>query len=98
MIPYLLQLLSGMLLTNGLPHFLHGVSGDPFPSPFTRPIGVALSPPPVNVAWGFANLLGGALLLVYFTPVSYAGWVVFCAGSLLFGLRLSRRFARRHAR
>ncbi len=30
-------ILSGALLANGVPHFVHGVSGAPFQSPFVKP-------------------------------------------------------------
>ena len=54
--------LAGAFLANAVPHFVHGVSGDPFPSPFSDPPGNGLSSPMVNVLWGLGNLLVGYLL------------------------------------
>ena len=82
---YVLQLVSGLLLTNGIPHLVQGLCGAPFPSPFARPPGIGDSPPLVNVYWGFANLAGGAALLAHFTPASLAGWALVGAGALASG-------------
>jgi hypothetical protein len=54
---------AGMLLTNGVPHFVNGISGRRFPSPFASPPGRGESRPVVNVVWGLANFLLGYLLL-----------------------------------
>jgi len=59
---FILSFLAGMFLTNVVPHFIHGVSGDPFPSPFSDPPGIGLSSPTVNVCWALFNLLVGYLL------------------------------------
>jgi hypothetical protein len=59
---YLAALLAGMFLVNAVPHFVNGVSGQPFPSPFADPPGQGLSPPVVNVLWGSFNLVVGYLL------------------------------------
>ena len=53
----------GFILTNGIPHFIHGVSGHPFQSPFANPPAKGLSPARTNVLWGFANILAGAALI-----------------------------------
>ena len=34
---YLLEFLSGALLTNAVPHFVWGLAGTPFQSPFAKP-------------------------------------------------------------
>lgn len=54
---------AGLFLTNALPHFMHGISGNRFPTPFARPPGKGLSSPTVNVLWALANLLIGYILL-----------------------------------
>jgi len=46
---YLAALLSGMFLANFVPHFVKGVCGDKFPTPFANPRGIGLSSPTVNV-------------------------------------------------
>jgi hypothetical protein len=40
---------AGILLTNVVPHFVHGISGDRFPTPFANPPGKGLSSPTLNV-------------------------------------------------
>ena len=54
---------AGAFLANAVPHFVHGISGDAFPSPFADPPGKGLSSPTVNVLWGLGNLLVGYFLL-----------------------------------
>jgi hypothetical protein len=54
---------AGLFLANTVPHFVHGVSGDSFPSPFAHPPGKGLSSPTVNVLWGLANFVIGYLFL-----------------------------------
>ena len=54
-----------MFLANFVPHFINGVSGNPFPTPFANPPGKGLSAPVVNVLWAMFNLLGGYLLLKF---------------------------------
>jgi hypothetical protein len=45
----------GAFLANGVPHFVSGVTGRAFQSPFATPPGKGLSSSIVNVLWGFAN-------------------------------------------
>jgi hypothetical protein len=59
---YFSGFLSGAVLTNSVPHFVKGVSGDKFPTPFSKPHGKGLSSPLVNVVWALVNLLVGYLL------------------------------------
>src|SRR5271167_3070502 len=60
---FLAAFFAGFFLANVVPHFIHGVSGDPFPTPFATPPGKGLSSPTVNVLWALFNLLVGYLLL-----------------------------------
>jgi len=60
---YVSCLFAGIFLTNFVPHFIHGVSGDSFPSPFSNPPGKGLSSPFINVLWALANLVIGYILL-----------------------------------
>lgn len=53
---------AGAFLANVVPHFVHGISGDRFPTPFAHPPGRGLSSPTVNVLWALLNLLIGAIL------------------------------------
>ena len=50
---YLAYFAAGALLVNGVPHFVNGISGKRFQSPFASPPGVGESPPLVNVLWGW---------------------------------------------
>ena len=52
----------GAFLANGLPHFISGVMGRPFQSPFAKPRGKGLSSATVNVLWGFFNFFVSYLL------------------------------------
>lgn len=60
---YIAYFFGGAFLVNSVPHFTNGVSGRPFPSPFSRPPGKGLSPSWVNVLWGFFNMLVGYVLV-----------------------------------
>ena len=53
----------GAFLANTIPHFVNGVSGSPFQSPFASPPGQGLSSSMVNVLWGVLNLVIGYLLV-----------------------------------
>ena len=60
---YVAAFFAGAFLANVVPHFIHGISGDPFPTPFANPPGKGLSSPLVNVIWACFNLLVGYVLL-----------------------------------
>lgn len=62
---YVYAFLSGAIFVNFLPHFINGVSGRPFPSPFSNPPGVGVSSPVSNIAWATMNILL-AYAFVYF--------------------------------
>jgi hypothetical protein len=53
-----------MFLANFVPHFVAGVSGRPFYSPFARPPFRGLSSPVVNILWALFNLAVAYALLV----------------------------------
>src|SRR3712207_3953339 len=54
----------GVFLANFVPHFVAGVSGRSFYSPFAKPPFRGLSTPAVNVLWGLFNLAVAYALLV----------------------------------
>ena len=60
---YVAYFFTGIFLTNGIPHFLHGISGKKFPSPFAKPPGVGESSAVVNVIWGVVNFAVGYVLI-----------------------------------
>ena len=53
----------GAFLANAVPHFVSGMMGRRFQSPFASPPGEGLSSPTVNVLWGFANFVAAYLLI-----------------------------------
>jgi hypothetical protein len=53
----------GAFLANAVPHFVSGVTGHPFQSPFASPPGEGLSSSTVNVLWGFFNFAVGYVLV-----------------------------------
>jgi hypothetical protein len=94
---YVLEVLGGMFLANGVPHFVQGISGNPFPSPFAKPPGQGDSSPLVNVVWGFGNLVAGVLLLHFFWPQGDAavfGWVAVGAGALFLAVQMATHFGK----
>jgi hypothetical protein len=96
----LVRFLAGVFLANGIPHFVHGLSGRAFPTPFARPPGIGLSSPVTNVLWGFANFLGGGLLLGAMAPYQpgYNGETAAVAlGALVLAMALAWHFGRVHA-
>jgi len=92
---YLACFFAGAFLANFVPHFVHGISGDRFPTPFAHPPGKGLSAPPINIAWAFLNLIIG-ILLYRAGQVSLVNWVtvvLLFAGAIAISTILSIRFA-----
>lgn len=90
---------AGAFLTNAIPHFVRGVCGQPFQSPFAHPPGEGLSSSKINVAWGFANAVMGYILLCRvgdFDPHATTDVISFGLGVLLFGLFTAHIFGRFH--
>lgn len=89
----------GAFLANAVPHFVSGVMGRPFQSPFAKPPGRGLSSSTVNVWWGFLNLAVGYVLIcrVGLFDLRNTGQVVIAAlGGLLISLMSARMFGRLH--
>jgi hypothetical protein len=94
---YLAYFFGGAFLVNAVPHFVSGVSGRSFPSPFASPPGKGLSSPLVNVLWGTVNAVIGYLLLSDVGQFHIrSGFDVLAAGAggLLMGTMLARTFGR----
>jgi hypothetical protein len=92
---YLARFFAGAFLANAVPHFVSGVQGRPFPSPFASPPGKGQSSPMVNVVWGTANAIVGYLLLYRigsFALTSTRELLVVGVGGFLLALVLSRSF------
>ena len=60
---YLAYFIAGFFLVNGVPHFVNGVSGRKFQSPFAKPPGIGESSAVVNVIWGLVNFIIGYALV-----------------------------------
>ena len=96
---YVACFFAGAFLANAVPHFVHGISGDPFPSPFAKPPGKGLSPAPVNTAWALVNLVVGYVLFrVGHVGSGGAARLVFFAGFAMLSLLMSVQFQQKHAR
>ncbi|SFI33816.1 hypothetical protein SAMN04515618_11815 [Collimonas sp. OK307] len=86
--------MSGVFLVNVLPHLIRGISGDRFPSPFSKPHGKKLSHPTLNVIWAFINL-SIFLTIFYFNHFSFTAiyGLVMLIGGFAMAIYLSRYFA-----
>jgi uncharacterized membrane protein len=95
---YIACFFAGAFLANVVPHFVHGISGDRFPTPFARPPGKGLSSPTVNVVWALVNLVAGYLLFRAgkILDGSEAALLVFFAGIVAVSVPASIRFAGKH--
>lgn len=60
---YIASFFAGIFLANAIPHFVQGISGNKFPTPFAKPPGRGLSSPTVNVIWALFNIMIGYFLL-----------------------------------
>lgn len=98
-LPDMAYLLGGAFLANAVPHFVSGMMGRPFQSPFAKPPGQGLSSSTVNVLWGFANFVLAYVLIARVgsfdlhrtDQILAAG-----AGVLLMGILSARSFGRFH--
>ncbi len=92
-------LFGGAFLANAVPHFVSGMMGQPFQSPFAKPPGEGLSSSTVNVLWGFANFVIAYLLTARvgkFDLREADHVVALGAGVLLMGVMAARSFGRFH--
>jgi hypothetical protein len=88
-----------MFMANVVPHFIHGISGDRFPTPFSHPPGKGLSSPTVNVVWALFNLVAGFLSFRVGRVLSGgdATLVIFFAGITVVSIMSSVQFAKKHS-
>jgi hypothetical protein len=90
---------AGAFLANAIPHFVSGVMGRPFQSPFAKPRGEGLSSSTINVLWGFFNLAVGYVLVCRvgdFDLRSIEHVIALGLGTLLMALATARLFGRFH--
>ena len=82
-----------------MPHYINGISGNAFQSPFASPPGEGLSSSTVNVLWGLFNLAVAYLLICRvgnFNLRKTSRVLTLGAGVLLMSLMLARAFGRFH--
>ncbi len=92
-------LFAGAFAANATPHFVSGVTGRPFQSPFAKPPGKGLSSATVNVLWGFLNAVVAYLLVArvgVFNPRAVGHILAFGLGALFISLVSARHFGRFH--
>lgn len=96
---YIASFFSGIFLANTVPHFVQGISGNRFPTPFAKPPGRGLSSPTVNVVWALLNLIIGYILFRVgkVSGESDLARLVFFAGIAAISILMSVRFARKQA-
>jgi hypothetical protein len=89
---------SGAFLANAVPHFVQGICGNRFPTPFAKPPGKGLSSATVNVLWALVNIVIGWLLLRSgHLPLSDKSPLIFFSGVAILSVLSSIGFASRHA-
>lgn len=94
---YIASFFAGTFLANAVPHFVQGVSGNKFPSPFSKPPGRGLSSPTVNVVWALFNVLVGYVLLQIgqVNSGNVLSLVIFFVGAAAISIMLSINFQKK---
>jgi len=90
---------SGAFAANAVPHFVSGMMGRAFQTPFAKPPGEGLSSSTVNVVWGFFNAVVGYLLVAQvgaFNPRATAHVLAFGVGAMLISFFSARHFGQFH--
>ena len=96
---YVAYFFSGAFAANGIPHFVSGVQGKPFQTPFAKPPGKGLSTAKVNALWGFINFSIAYVLISrvgnfnFFEPCNMA---LVGLGALLTAAGLASLFGKLH--
>jgi hypothetical protein len=96
---YVAYFFGGAFLANFVPHFVNGISGRKFQSPFASPPGKGLSSSTVNVLWGFFNLIVAYLLILRvgeFDLHNVLHVATVGAGMLAISLSMARHFGQFH--
>ncbi len=89
----------GIFAANAVPHYVAGVMGRPFQSPFAKPPGKGLSSSRVNVLWGLFNAVVAYLLVMHagaFDPRTASHVLAFGLGVLLMSLTSAHQFGQFH--
>jgi hypothetical protein len=96
---YVSYFFGGVFFANAIPHFVSGMMGRPFQSPFAKPPGEGLSSSTVNVLWGALNIAVGYLLIFRvgaFEVRSTADVLAAGSGAILTAVMSARLFGRFH--
>jgi hypothetical protein len=90
---------AGLFLANAVPHWVNGVSGNRFPTPFAHPPGKGLSSPTVNVVWALFNVIVGYVLFRVgkVSSVNTSALGIFFAGIAVISTMMSVHFAKKQA-
>jgi hypothetical protein len=89
----------GIFLANAVPHYVSGVMGRSFQSPFAKPSGRGLSSSTVNLLWGSFNVVIGYVLVLRvgdFDVRSTSNVLALAVGALLISLFAARHFGQFH--
>jgi len=91
---YFTAFIIGVFTINGLPHFIQGICGNRFQTPFASPPTTGESSPLVNVLWGAANFAIAYALFFYMelSLTSHYHTLFFVAGTFLCAIILSIQF------
>ena len=96
---YISYFFGGIFLANAVPHFVSGMMGRPFQSPFADPPGKGLSSSVVNALWGSFNIAVGYWLVVQigdFNVHAMSDVLSFGLGAVLMATTMAKRFGRFH--
>lgn len=94
---YIACFFAGAFLANFVPHFVQGICGNRFPTPFARAPGKGLSSAPVNMVWSLVNL-ALAMVLDHLGQVERGGrtsFHIFLAGFAALGILMSVQFQKK---
>ncbi|HXS38253.1 MAG TPA: hypothetical protein VN721_16235 [Flavipsychrobacter sp.] len=97
---YIASFVAGTFICNFVPHFIHGISGKKFPTPFSKPPGVGLSSAGLNVLWSLFNLFFGIVLIIAgrVNTEHITSLIVFFIGFGVFSYLLGITFEKNHAK
>lgn len=90
---YVVCFLAGTSLASGVPRFVKGICGEPFPTAFVK-----LSSPIANVLEGLLDFIVGAILFSggHVSTAHPSTLILFIAGVAFTSVLLSRHFQKQH--
>jgi hypothetical protein len=98
---YIAHFIAGFLLVNSIPHFVNGISGRRFVSPFGSPPGRGESSAVSNVLWGGLNMVAAFAILWWMPiarPFEILDVLVFAVAFFLGAVVLANNFSQRYSR